>query len=359
MTARLFAPKVTGAVSKNHIYLENIMAWVSFDEIKKAVSLEMVLDHYRIELRRVSATSLRGKCPLPMHGSDTSRASFTATFSKGVGGVWACQSRSCVAARAGKKGGNALDLVATMEGCSIRDAAAKMQAWFSVPDGAPEKVQTKEPKPEKSNALVSKGNSGGGESENKPLTFTLQGVDPTHPYLVSRGVDEQTAREFGIGYFAGRGSMSGRIVFPIHNEKGELVAYAGRSIDESEPRYKFPAGFHKSLELFNLHRAIAEGNGRRRVVVVEGFFDCLRVSAAGFPCVALMGSAMSSAQEELLVRHFKVVCVMLDGDEAGQEAAKDCVSRLGRRLWVWVPALPEGKQPDMLSTEEIQTFLKK
>ena len=72
-----------------------------------------------------------------------------------------------------------------------------------------------------------------------------------------------------------------------------------------------------------------------------------------------MGSAMSSAQEELLVRHFKVVCVMLDGDEPGQEAAKDCVARLGRRLWVWAPTLPEGKQPDMLSTEEIQAFLKR
>ena len=51
---------------------------------------------------------------------------------------------------------------------------------------------------------------------------------------------EDLARTFGIGYFGGRGSMQGRIVFPIQNEKGEIVAYAGRSIDESEPRYKFP-----------------------------------------------------------------------------------------------------------------------
>jgi DNA primase len=68
---------------------------------------------------------------------------------------------------------------------------------------------------------------------------------------------------------------------------------------------------------------------------------------------------MSSAQEELLVRHFKVVCIMLDGDEAGQEAAKHCVSSLGRRLWVWAPVLPEGKQPDILSTEEIRALMRK
>jgi DNA primase len=115
--------------------------------------------------------------------------------------------------------------------------------------------------------------------------------------------------------------MQGRCVIPIHNVSGELVAYAGRAIDGSEPKYKFPIGFHKSLELYNVHRAIGESNSRRRVCVVEGFFDCLNVSAAGFAYVALMGSAMSATQEELLVRHFNVVCIMLDGDEAGQEAA--------------------------------------
>ena len=71
-----------------------------------------------------------------------------------------------------------------------------------------------------------------------------------------------------------------------------------------------------------------------------------------------MGSAMSAAQEDLLARHFNVVCVMLDGDQAGQEAAKDCVMRLGRRMWVWAPALPEGKQRNMLTAEELRGTLK-
>ena len=65
--------------------------------------------------------------------------------------------------------------------------------------------------------------------------------------------------------------MQYRIVFEIRNEKGELVAYAGRVIDDSEPRYKFPRGFHKSLELYNLHRIIAEfgeSTKRRRVVIL-------------------------------------------------------------------------------------------
>ena len=335
-------------------------AWVSFEEIKKAVSLEMVLGHYGVELRKVGAGTLRGKCPLPMHGSDKSKASFTATFTKGVGGVWACQSASCVKARSGKKGGNALDLVATMEGCSIRDAAVKMQEWFGVQSASPHENggAADRAEAEKTGELVSEKTESVIEA-NKPLTFTLQGIQYKHPYLEGRGVSEAMARTFGIGWFGGRGSMAGRLVLPIYNEKGELVAYAGRSIDGSEPKYKFPAGFRKSLELYNLHRAIGEGNSRRRVVVVEGFFDCLKVSAAGFPCVALMGSSMSEAQEQLIARHFNVACVLLDGDEAGQEGSLDCIKRLGRRMWVWAPVLPEGKQPDMLTIKEIQALVKK
>jgi DNA primase len=336
-------------------------AWVSFEEIKKTVSLEMVLNHYRIELRSVGNGTLRGKCPLPMHGAEhKNRASFTATLTKGVGGIWACQSVPCIKARDGKKGGNALDFVATMERCTIRDAAVKLAEWFGVsPSAGPESNSTNGKTTEESRALVSKEKQDGDEVQNKALTFSLQGIECKHPYLEGRGVGEDLARTFGIGYFGGRGSMQGRIVFPIRNEKGELVAYAGRSIDESEPRYKFPAGFHKSLELYNLHRAIGESNDRRRVVVVEGFFDCLKVSATGFPCVALMGSSMSKAQEELIVRHFKVVCVLLDDDEAGREGSMDCLTRLGRRMWTWAPTLPAGKQPDALSTREIQALLKK
>ena len=140
--------------------------------------------------------------------------------------------------------------------------------------------------------------------------------------------------------------MHDRIVIPIHNAKGELVAYAGRSIDGSEPRYKFPAGFHKSLELFNLHRV----RGELSVVLVEGFFDCMKVTQAGFPCVALMGSTMSKAQEELLAEHFGHVIVMLDGDEAGKEAAEGIADRLRHLVYqVDVVELPDGVQPDQLS----------
>ena len=126
---------------------------------------------------------------------------------------------------------------------------------------------------------------GGG---NKPSSFALSHIDCSHPYLAGRGIDPETARHFGIGYNRGQGSMADRIVIPIHDENGFLVAYAGRSVDETDPKYRFPPRFRKSLVLFNLRRAAAHGES---VVVVEGFLDCIKVHQAGLPCVvALMGA---------------------------------------------------------------------
>jgi DNA primase len=338
------------------------MDWVSFNEIKQVVTLQMAIEHYGIQLRHVNATTLRGKCPLPSHGSEKSKESFTATLTKGIGGAWACQSQSCIKAR-GRVGGNVLDFVAVMERCSVRDAAIKLQMWFLVPaagngsgtvgkEPSAKSFAGKEPKPE----LVSKNETyGEGESDsNKPLAFNLQNIDHAHPYLKERGVSEETAQRFGVGFFPGKGSMHGRIVIPIHNPKGELVAYAGRSIDGSEPRYKFPAGFHKSLELYNVHRVREEVS----VVLVEGFFDCMKVTQAGFPCVALMGSTMSDAQEEIIREHFAHVVVMLDGDEAGKGASEGIAERLCRIIFqVNVVTLLDGAQPDQLSDDELHRLV--
>jgi len=319
--------------------------FVDFSLVKQRVSMEDVLDHYNIRLRRVNQNSLRGTCPLPTHSSEKSKESFGVHVGKKI---WSCQSSSCAAARAGKRGGNILDFVSVMESCSVRDAATKLAEWFSITaDGAAS--------PEKTKLVAAETkDSGGVRDENKPLTFTLKNVDPTHAYLQQRGISEETARHFGLGFFPGRGMMSGRVVIPIHNKKGELVAYAGRAIDDTEPKYKVPNGFRKSLELFNLHSVVESD----RVVVVEGFFDCIRVHQSGFPCVALMGSSLSSEQEKIFVEHFRRVLFLFDGDEAGRKAADECLLRLGKKLLVMAVMLPEEKQPDSMSVEELKSALR-
>jgi DNA primase len=344
------------------------MTWVSFDEIKKKITLGMAIDHYRVSLRRVAADVLRGKCPLPMHGSEKSKDSFTATLSKGTGGVWACQSQSCIAARGGRRGGNALDFVAAMERCSVRDAAIKMTEWSNAPGDSPyaatqpvaaeERSSQTPPERSQREQPQSKPDERAGESEepNRPLGFTLRGIDRNHPYLASRGLNRETLDTFGVGFFPGKGSMAGRVAIPIHNGKGELVAYAGRSVDQKEPKYKLPAGFRKSEELFNFHRA--DEIDTSTVVVVEGFFDAMTVHQAGFPAVvALMGCACSHSQEALLVERFECVVLMLDGDEPGREAQHTLTRQLASRCFVRTATVPDGKQPDQLSADEIKNIL--
>jgi DNA primase len=310
--------------------------FVDFRAVKAAVSISMALDHYGVNWLRKKGDELRGRCPIHKgEGSDT----FHASLVKNAFQCFSCKAR-----------GNVLDFVAAMEQCTVRDAAIKLADWFGI---AEHQTPTG-----KAAAVTEPAAAGGGEAkvENKPLTFQLKGVDPVHPYLAERGISKETAEAFGLGYFGGKGSMSGRVVIPIHNERGELVAYAGRSIDGSEPKYKLPAGFHKSLVLYNLHRCIERGDVDT-VVVVEGFFDAIAVHKGGFPCVALMGSSLSPEQEQLLCAHFSGAVVMLDGDDAGKQGTDDCLLRLGRKLWVKAATVPGGKQPDVLSEGELKLLL--
>ena len=72
-----------------------------------------------------------------------------------------------------------------------------------------------------------------------------------------------------------------------------------------------------------------------------------------------IGSSLSETQEELLARHFKNACLMMDGDEAGKRAMDELLLRLGKRMWVWATVLPDGKQPDQLSDEKLKSRLGK
>jgi DNA primase len=306
--------------------------WVDFKAIKQAVSIEQILQQYDVKLKR-SGKELRGRCPIHKgEGTD----SFHANTDKNAFQCFSCQAK-----------GNVLDFVAAMEQCSVRDAALKIQGWYSVSTAA--STTTKPPASKQAAEVGERG------EPNKPLNFRLQSIDHHHPYLAQRGVDPEAAEYFGVGFFSGRGSMSGRIVIAIENEAGELVAYAGRSIDESEPKYKLPAGFKKGRVLYNLPRATEETDGT--VVLVEGFFDCIKVTQAEHACVALMGCSMSPEQEAQLVAHFRQVVIMLDGDEGGRRAATEIVGRLARRVWVLVIDLPDCKQPDQLSSQEVQQLL--
>jgi 5S rRNA maturation endonuclease (ribonuclease M5) len=256
--------------------------------------------------------------------------------------VWSCHSASCIAARDGRIGGHVIDLVAIMERCGLREAGLHLQDWFSVRASHPVLVHV--PAMEPSVA-----------EPNRPLGFALQRIDTWHPYLTQRGIFPATARLFGVGIYGGNGFLAGRCVIPIRDEKSQLVAYAGRAVNAEEPKYRFPAGFRKSQVLFNFDRATQTGGNH--VVVVEGFFDALKVHQAGHSVVALMGASFSQRQSELLVSHFASATLMLDGDEPGRRAAEAIVQLLTPRVRVHKVELPNRVQPDQLSSSEINVLV--
>lgn len=331
--------------------------WVSFQTVKQSVSMEMVLSHYGVSLRRLSATSLRGDCPLPSHRSKVSIQSFAVQTASNI---WSCRSASCIDGQGGRRGGSIIDFVAAMESCTIREAALMLQGWFHISATSP--YESPNPSPKRNSLAETERTPKSDESVasvNKPLGFALEGIDWSHHYLPERGIAKETAFHFGVGFFSGKGSMRDRVVIPVHNEQGRLVAYAGRAIGNEKPKYKLPANFKKSLELFNLHRAVeAKTSPLRSVILVEGFFDTMKLYQAGYRrVVAMMGSSLSQAQEELLANHFDRVIVMLDGDNAGLKASDDCLRRLGKRVWTRATSLPAACQPDQLSIAQIQSLL--
>lgn len=326
----------------------------NFKAVKSAVSMEMALAHYGVMLHRLDRCYLRGQCPLPNHASKNSKQSFIVNTEKNA---WACHSGSCAAARGGRVGGNVLDFVAFMESCSIRDAALRLQNWFSVTAETVQQntgggSQRRTPSPSFIQTESPESPSAIGEEPNPPLPFKLKNVDIHHHYLAERRISPETAEHFGIGFFAGQGYMHGRIVIPIQGRDGRLVAYAGRSLGQTEPRYLFPPRFRKLLVLFNLHRAVNHG---KTVVVVEGFFDCLNVHQAGLPCVvALMGCTLSQHQEQLLQQHFQEVILLLDGDRAGRAAGVAIAARLCSKISTRLVEIPSGTQPDQLGADQIR-----
>ena len=336
--------------------------FVDFKAVKAAITMEQLLQHYGIldQFKR-GTDSLNGPCPIHKGSNPTQ---FRVSTTKNI---WNCFS-DC------EHGGNTLDFITKMEKCSIHAAALKAIEWFNLDPEAmtasDDKAETAEPKasapaakPAPRPAANEESSGDGGRPQglpNAPLKFRLDKLERSHPYLTEqRGLTPETIVDFGIGYCS-KGMMADRIAIPIHNVKGEVVAYAGRFVGEppeGTPKYKLPPGFRKSQELFNLDRALKEPT-EKPLLIVEGFFDVMKIHDHGYrKVVALMGSTLSSAQEELIRQHTNSqshVIVMLDENEAGKAGREDIACRLSKFCFVRVHQFPRpDMEPEHLTDEEV------
>jgi len=334
--------------------------FVDFKAVKAAITMEQVLEHYGLlDKFKRSGDSLNGPCPIHKGNNPTQ---FRVSTAKNV---WNCFSEC-------KHGGNVLDFIAEMDDVSILVAANKAIEWFRLnPEEmsasseqeagetgeAPKASDAVRPKPAARSAPVQENGA-----PNKPLQFRLDKLERQHPYLIKdRGLTLETIVDFGVGY-CDKGMMADRIAIPINNVEGKVVAYAGRfpgEVSEENPKYKLPPGFKKSLEVYNLDRAIKESGP---LVIVEGFFGCMKLHQFGCrKVVALMGSTMSATQEELIRKHTdrnSQVIVMLDEDEAGRAGSEDIAVRLSKFVFVTIHAFDkDGQQPENMSAEEVKQML--
>ena len=299
---------------------------MTIEEIKARLSMEDLIDYYDIKGLRKSNNRLSGACPI--HKGDNPNA-FHISLDKNL---WNCFTRN--------HGGDVISFIMQYENVDFKRALEIAEDILRIYG-----------KRKRENFIIPNE-----KKSNPPLKFKLK-VEPEHKYLKQRGLKEDTIRYFGLG-FCKKGYFKNRIVIPIYDEQAWVVAYAGRSINNEMPKYKFPKGFNKSLVVFNLHRV--KNLRAKSIIVVEGFFDCFKVWQAGFKnVVALIGCSMSKEQMNLLVQLRKRLILMLDGDCAGRNGTRKIISALKFKIPLIIIYLPLGTQPDSLPEEKLKSLLGK
>ena len=209
-------------------------------------------------------------------------------------------------------------------------------------------------------------------SEGKP------GLD----YLRRRGLDPKTIRRFGLGYSPDSGfalvnhlkklgytqeelvqsdmvrrsqkgnlydRYRGRVMFPIFDLRGNVVAFGGRILTDEKPKYLNTSDtpvYHKSSGLFAMN--FAKDSGSRQLILAEGYMDVIALHRAGFTnAIASLGTALTEEQARIIRRYADEVVICYDSDEAGRRATQRAIPILKNAgLLVRVITVPGGKDPD-------------
>jgi DNA primase len=335
---------------------------IDFKAIKRAAHFERVLAYYGVELRSGRGAQWKALCPFHR---DT-RPSLNVNLDMKVFNCFVCGD-----------GGDIVKFVAKQEyptspGRHLIQAVEKLAEICRI---SMDRDRREVPAKRGERLATEESQNGSSSVPNPPLSFRLD-VDPTHPYLIERGLSPDIVETFGLGYCMSEQSMMRRrIVIPIHNEHGELVAYAGRwpgdnGWPEGTDKYMLPRNFQKMRVLFNLNRVI-QGmlelrwpNHEHHVIVVEGFFGAFAIHWLA-PCVALMGSVLSKEHLNLMARaNIRFVTLILDGpsknftrDQHGiwGNRITATVRQLGTNgFFVRARELGPREQPDTISRERLE-----
>ena len=188
------------------------------------------------------------------------------------------------------------------------------------------------------------------------LGFAPREIGLMRSHLATLGFDDERMTQAGLLVVPEEGSeprprFRGRLIFPIYDLSTRVVGFGGRLLGPGEPKYLNSAEsaiFSKGRLLYGLNWAKQAARRDERMLVVEGYFDVLRLIGAGIDSVvAPMGTALTEDQAKLIRRYTSHVYLLYDSDKAGLKATFRSGDELLRQgASVQVVTLPEGEDPD-------------
>ena len=342
------------------------------DEIRERTDIVEVVSSY-LPLKR-SGVNHQGLCPFHQEKSP----SFNVNSARQIFHCFGCG-----------VGGNVFSFLMRMEGLSFPDAVRRLGEKVGV-EVEEEAVSPEEVRRRDERERILRINEVAGEFYQQLLLTDEEGA-PGRRYLRQRGYESEIVRTFQLGFAPGgweslakhlagksfssedsqkaglvrpgkqeRGDYDlfrNRLLFPIHDLQGRMVAFGGRVLDDSLPKYinsPETAVYHKGQTLYGLYQAREAMRHNGEALVVEGYFDVLALHRAGFPgAVATCGTALTADHARLLKRYADKILLIFDADAAGRQAtfrAMDALVPAG--LSVSVVTMPVGEDPDSLLKEK-------
>lgn len=340
------------------------------DEVLTRADIESVVGRY-VLLKR-SGGNLWGLCPF--HSEKT--PSFSVNPAKGIYKCFGCG-----------KGGNAISFIMEIEHLNYPEAIRHLGALYGVE--IPE--------------TTSSGNDISKDEKNRVYDILKEAAKfyyksfndpdigkPAREYAAKRGLSKQTLDNFGIGYspiawnalydyLKGKGYKDaellnsgifkksektdkpfdlfrGRLMFPIFDSFGKIIAFGGRALGDEKPKYiNSPDSlvYDKRNHLYAMNFARKEQS--KQLIVVEGYMDAIAMHVAGFKnTVAALGTSFTDNQLKLCSRYAEEVVFFFDADNAGQNAALRAIKMMmeylkkltGINIRIKIAKVPDGKDPD-------------
>ena len=328
------------------------------DDLENSIDIVELVSRYT-RLKK-SGTSYKALCPFPGHSEKT--PSFVISPSKQIAYCFGCH-----------RGGGPLKFIMDMEQVEFREA---VQILWNIlgreVQGYTQSKETIEAKKTLYNLF---------QDAQRYYRSALWKHPEIQKYLFDRSIDEADIEKWNFwysdsgialynfleekGYDAAQIQESqifldiktkkdkfiSRLIFPLQNNRGDIVAFAGRIIWSGEPKYlNSPASklYDKSAILYGLYQARKSITEKNRAIIVEGYMDVIALHRAGFSeTVGVSGTALTEKHIQMLARLSKKIYLCFDSDGAGKKATLSSLEMLKNKgLEVHIILLPQGKDPD-------------